>query len=85
MLTLIDGERIAYAALWPHLSAWSFIQPKPAFRCVPDARRLAALLGVALSASTREFSRAHLPHPRTPTVADAAAGLIAGGQLTAAE
>ena len=86
VLTLIAGERIAYAVLWPHLGTWSFLQPRPAFRCVPDARRLAALLGVALSISVRDIKTNRLPQKSSANiVAGAAAGLVRGGQLTAAE
>ncbi|MCF8191352.1 MAG: PH domain-containing protein [Burkholderiales bacterium] len=48
-LRLTDGQRIAYPHLWPHARPWRITQPEPALRCLPDASRVATLLGQAWS------------------------------------
>jgi hypothetical protein len=80
--TLVPGERIAYLVLWPHLRPWSVSQPQPALRCIPDARRVGALLGVALSSAP--VIRVRMPEVATADVGDRAQ-FGASGQLSAAE
>ncbi|MEM6582063.1 MAG: photosynthetic complex putative assembly protein PuhB [Pseudomonadota bacterium] len=43
-LTLIQGERISYWALWPHARPWHFASVKPMLRALPDAEPMALLL-----------------------------------------
>jgi len=43
-LQLVGGQRIAFLQLWPHARPWQMRRPQPMLRCVPDARRVAALL-----------------------------------------
>ena len=49
-LALDGADRIAYLHLWPHARPWRFRQPEPMLRAVPDAARVAELLGGALAA-----------------------------------
>ncbi|MBU3695030.1 MAG: PH domain-containing protein [Rhodocyclaceae bacterium] len=49
-LRLVDGQRIAYAHLWPHARPWRLARPEPMLRCVADAKRLAQLLSAAWAA-----------------------------------
>ena len=53
------GEtRFAYLVCWPHLRPWH-IPTKPAFRCIPEAERVAGLIGGA--AKTRLIAVAAAP------------------------
>lgn len=49
-LTLSAGNRIAYLHLWPHARPWQLKHPQPLMRALPDAARLATLLGQAMAA-----------------------------------
>jgi len=51
-LRLVPDQKIAYVFLWPHARPWRFARPEPTLRCVPDAERVAQLLGRALAAAT---------------------------------
>lgn len=48
-LALEGEDRIAYAHLWPHARPWHVRAPEPMLRCIPDGRRVAALLAGAWS------------------------------------
>lgn len=50
-LTLIKGERISYAVLWPHARPWRFARPEPTLRAIPEPQRVAEILGSALAAT----------------------------------
>lgn len=50
LLTPLDGEKIAYLLLWPHLDAWKFANARPKLRVVADAASVAAILGEAMLA-----------------------------------
>jgi hypothetical protein len=43
-LTLVEGERASYLALWPHVRPWHFARPQPMLRGISGARTVAALL-----------------------------------------
>lgn len=49
-LQLVGGQRIAYLRLWPHVRPWQLRRTQPMLRCIPDARRVAALLTEAWQA-----------------------------------
>ncbi len=49
-LALAGPGRIAYAHLWPHARPWHFKRAQPLLRAIPDATRVAALLGDAVRA-----------------------------------
>jgi hypothetical protein len=50
-LTLAGADRMGYVSLWPHVRPWRLNSPEPLLRSIPDARRVAALLGAAVHAA----------------------------------
>lgn len=71
-LALNGADRIAYLHLWPHARPWHFRQPEPMLRAVPDAARVAELLGGALAAvhgAGAEGAAAAQPVERAPEAA----------------
>jgi hypothetical protein len=44
-LSLSTTDRIAYLVLWPHARPWRLKRPQPMLRSVPDAGRVAVILG----------------------------------------
>jgi hypothetical protein len=46
--SLAGDERIAYSTLWPHVRPWHLRTPEPTLRAIPEARRVADLLGAAM-------------------------------------
>ena len=48
VLSLLPTARVGYLVLWPHVRPWRFTPPRPMFRAVADAARVADLLGAAL-------------------------------------
>lgn len=57
------NAQLAYLGLWPHVRPWRMKQTEPALRAIPDAARVARILGEA--AETRvnqpELTRADIP------------------------
>jgi hypothetical protein len=53
-LELVDGQHISYLALWPHLRPGFARKVQPAFRCVPDAARVARILSDAAQTRVNE-------------------------------
>ncbi len=53
-MEITDGVRLSYAVLWPHLRPGFAKLTQPAFRCVPDASRVARLLADAAQAKLNE-------------------------------
>lgn len=51
-LVFMEGEQIAYAHLWPHARPWRLRRTEPMMRCVPDAAKVAQLLGFAITSAT---------------------------------
>jgi hypothetical protein len=51
-LVLAGKDRIAYLHLWPHVRPWRVARPEPMLRSVPEAARVAAILGEAWSRAT---------------------------------
>lgn len=47
-LQLNGGDRVAYAALWPHVRPWRFRRPQPMFRGIPEIEKAAGILAEAL-------------------------------------
>lgn len=45
------GQRVSYAALWPHVRPWKYRNPEPTLRAIRDAKRVAALLTQAFAAA----------------------------------
>jgi hypothetical protein len=43
------GEtKLSYLVLWPHVRPWHARHPQPALRCIPDAERVARMIGEAV-------------------------------------
>src|SRR6056297_780489 len=57
---LLGDTRISYLVCWPHVRPWRISPTQPALRCIPDARRIAAMISEAAQArvSTPQVERA---------------------------
>ncbi|MBS3979041.1 MAG: PH domain-containing protein [Rhodobacteraceae bacterium] len=53
-LELVDGQHISWLALWPHLRPGFAKKVQPAFRCIPDAARVARILSDAAQTRVNE-------------------------------
>ena len=53
-MEITDGVRLSFAVLWPHLRPGFAKFTQPAFRCIPDASRVARLLADAAKAKLNE-------------------------------
>lgn len=53
-LDLVPGQQISYLALWPHLRPGFARKVQPAFRCIPDAARVARILSDAAQTRINE-------------------------------
>ena len=73
-LTLEGPDRIAYLNLWPHARPWHVRTTQPMLRCVPDGRRVAALLAGAWAAH-RGIALPVEAAPTAPAAAPASASL----------
>lgn len=51
-LKLRKDERISYIVFWPHVRPWRFLTPQPMLRGVPNARRVAEILGQAMQGNS---------------------------------
>lgn len=49
-LRLVEGQRIAFAHLWPHARPWRFTRPEPMLRCVAGVSQPAKLLSQSWNA-----------------------------------
>lgn len=47
VVDLAGEDRIGWAHLWPHARPWTLRKPQPSLRCLPDARRVGAVLQTA--------------------------------------
>lgn len=56
-LSLTGKERVSYVVLWPHVRPWRFVLAQPMLRVVPDAARVAEVLGQALAAASLPASQ----------------------------
>lgn len=50
-LTLEEGQRISYAAIWPHARPWHISRVQPMLRSLPDAATVATLLAQQVAAA----------------------------------
>lgn len=75
---LAGDAKIAYPHLWPHVRPWSFINPQPMMRALPDAaavaERLSLQLQLAASAADRPFVAEAPRQPAARPVASPASG-----------
>lgn len=53
-LTLAVPLRLAWPVLWPHVRPWRVARPEPMLRAVPEAARVAQILGRALAAASAQ-------------------------------
>jgi hypothetical protein len=51
VLTLMEGHRVSWVALWPHTRPWRVSKPEPALRAVPQSAGAAQAIARALAAS----------------------------------
>lgn len=58
-LDLMGETRLSYIMCWPHIRPWHIRKTQPALRCIPDAARVAKILGQAADArvSTPKVAR----------------------------
>lgn len=49
-----DGARLSYILTWPHVRPWKMKHTRPALRCIPDARAVAAILAEAAETAVAE-------------------------------
>jgi hypothetical protein len=61
-LAMRRGSKLSYLVLWPHVRPWKFGNPQPMMRAVPEAERVARILGRALAAAAEQ------PATATPTL-----------------
>jgi hypothetical protein len=64
-----SGERVSYVVLWPHARPWRVRRPEPMLRAIPDAARVADIMGRALAS-----------HAGAPTPARIAVALASNDQ-----
>ncbi len=50
--TLNGDDRQSFVLLWPHVRPWRTVKPEPMFRCIPNAREVAAILAAAVAATS---------------------------------
>ncbi|MGA1519619.1 MAG: photosynthetic complex putative assembly protein PuhB, partial [Burkholderiaceae bacterium] len=55
-VTLVDGDRMGWAHLWPHARPWHVKQPQPSLRGVADVQRVAQLLQQAWRAANPDVA-----------------------------
>lgn len=53
-LVLNQKDRVSYFALWPNVRPWRSAKPQPMLRCVPEAAKVADILGKALAQAAKE-------------------------------
>lgn len=49
-----DGIRLSYINTWPHVRPWKMKATQPALRCIPEARKVAAILSEAAETAVAE-------------------------------
>lgn len=66
---LMGDMRFSYLMTWPHTRPWRFAQPQPAFRSIPDARRVAAIFAEAAEARVTEPKITRATPPQSDAIA----------------
>lgn len=61
-ISLKGDSRVSYLIIWPHSRPWRFKSPEPTLRCIPDAAKVADLLG-------RTFTQTHDSYQKSATLA----------------
>ncbi len=85
-VTLMKGERISYAVLWPHARPLHINHPQPTLRSVRDASEVAGILSraLALSASDPEKRQQTAPAANVQPLRPAAVSEPASGKVQVA-
>ncbi|MEM1238145.1 MAG: photosynthetic complex putative assembly protein PuhB [Pseudomonadota bacterium] len=73
---LTDTTKLSYLVCWPHARPWYLRKPQPALRCVPDAARVAGILG--------EAAEAQIHAPRIERIETPVTRPVSGGGATVA-
>lgn len=60
-LRITPSQRVGVIQMWPCVQAWRLLSPRPVLRAVPEAAKVAALLGDALAASDPQAAAASAP------------------------
>jgi len=68
-LSLTGDGRMAYLHLWPHARPWRTSRAEPMLRSVPDAARVAEILGRALASAARPAQESANNDPSSGAVA----------------
>ncbi|MFN3231227.1 MAG: photosynthetic complex putative assembly protein PuhB [Alphaproteobacteria bacterium] len=78
-----EGNRVAYAVLWPHARPWHVRHPEPMLRSLPEPEKVARLLADALASEVGGQVAAPAPvgarQPAQPSGARAGGLATAGG------
>ncbi|MBZ4021376.1 hypothetical protein CKO11_02725 [Rhodobacter sp. TJ_12] len=53
-LQVPEDMRLSYTVLWPSARPWHIRKPQPAFRCIPEAEKVARILAEAAQAKLNE-------------------------------
>ena len=53
-LSVAPGQRLNYLIMWPNVRPWRMLKPQPMLRGIPDAERVADILGTALREAMAE-------------------------------
>ncbi|MEL6977518.1 MAG: photosynthetic complex putative assembly protein PuhB [Pseudomonadota bacterium] len=70
-MQLLGSTRLSYLVCWPHVRPWRVARTEPCLRCVPEAERVASILGAA--AEARLEQQATLERPAALQAASIAA------------
>lgn len=66
------GAQLSYLVLWPHVRPWRMRLPNPAFRSIPEAQKVAAILAEAAEGRMAQPRVARTaPAPAAPVHSDA--------------
>lgn len=74
-LRVLDGKRVSYLLLWPHIRPWGLRSPEPMLSSIPDAAAVAAKLAEALAGQ---------PGPSAISLVQASPSDFASGQIAPA-
>jgi hypothetical protein len=62
-LAMQKGSRLSYIIMWPNARPWRIGKPEPMMRAIPDAERVAKILGRALAAAAAQPATATVSVP----------------------
>jgi hypothetical protein len=79
-LSLVAGQRIAYAHLWPHARPWRLARPEPALRCLPDVAAVAERLNDAWALAQQQEATAITTRSSVPLAGTGVEVLAATGR-----